>query len=86
MLAPVGVEEPDLDGVGITGGEAHVIPPRALPLRTWKREGHGGELLTSSTLTPARFTPPMRARFNARATRLVSRLMVTVAPFLSAVP
>ena len=37
MLAPVWVEEPDLDGVGITGGEAHVIPPRALPLRTWKR-------------------------------------------------
>src|SRR5664280_323970 len=35
----------------------------------------------SSTLTPAALQPTMMARFNTRAARLVSRDVVTVAPF-----
>ena len=71
---------------GSPGASRTVIPPRALPLRTWKRVRGTVASSTSSTFTPARLTPPMTARFSARATRLVSRLVVTVAPFLSAVP
>jgi hypothetical protein len=40
----------------------------------------------SMTWTPLRFKPAMIARLSARATRLVSRLVHTTEPFLSAVP
>ena len=62
------------------------MPPWDSPLRTWNRVNGTVASSTSSTLTPARLSPPITARFSARATRLVSRLVVTTEPFFSAVP
>ena len=62
------------------------MPPWARSLRTWKRVTGTVESSRSMTCTPLRFRPAMIARFSARATRLVSRLVHTTEPFLSAVP
>ena len=63
-----------------------VIPPCARSVRTWKRVSGAVASSRSITLMPARFKPAMIARFNARAVRLVSRLVVTTEPFGSDVP
>ena len=63
-----------------------MIPPCGLGFRTWNRVSGTVASSTSSTLTPERLSPPMIDRFSARATRLVSRRVVTTAPFFSDVP
>ena len=77
-VAPVGVEEADLDACRDRPAASRtVIPPCGRLLRTWNRVSGTVASSTSSTLTPARLSPPMIARFSARAIRLVSRLVVT---------
>ena len=71
---------------GSPGASRTVMPPCDWPLRTWKRVSGTVASSTSSTLAPARLSPPMIARLSARAIRLVSRLVVTVEPFGNAVP
>ena len=61
-------------------------PSVAASLRTWKRVSGTVWSSRSMTCTPLRFRPAMNARLSARAVRLVSRLVQTTAPFLSAVP
>ena len=57
------------------------MPPCERLLRTWKRVSGTVASSMSSTLTPERLMPAMSARLSARAMRLVSRLVVMVAPF-----
>ncbi len=63
-----------------------MTPALARLLRTWNRVTGTVASSMSSTLMPARFSPPITARLSARAARLVSRLTVTTEPLASAVP
>ena len=61
------------------------MPPCDRLLRTWKRVSGTVASSMSSTLTPERLMPAIIARFSARAMRLVSRLVVMIEPFGTAV-
>src|SRR5438093_835045 len=52
---------------GSPGASRTVMPPCDWPLRTWKRVSGTVASSTSSTLAPARLSPPMIARLSARA-------------------
>ena len=62
------------------------MPPCACWVRTWNRVSGTVDSSRSITCTPLRLRPAISARLSARAERLVSRLVQTTAPFLSAVP
>ena len=70
---------------GSPGASRTVMPPCDRLLRTWKRVSGTVASSMSSTLTPDRLMPAISARFSARAMRLVSRLVVMVEPFGTAV-
>ena len=71
---------------GSFGDSRTEMPPSVIEFRTWNRVSGTVASSTSSTLTPERLSPPMIERLSARAMRLVSRLVVTTAPFFSDVP
>ncbi len=66
---------------GSSGASRTVMPAWLEDEVTWKRVTGTVAASRSSTLMPAALQPTMMARLRTRAARLVSRDVVTVAPF-----